>query len=946
MFRRIGSFFLSRYEQAPLEIRKKMGYLLVFDILGMLLYLSFLFLRFIPQHIHPVEIFGHGAIPVILVLSLLFIRIGRPVAAVDVIIITFWTTFSITSLLSLVTGIPAGNAGFLVSEVVMIIIFQLLVISLFALRKYQLKISFVLCYAVFFSMYVRNQLQLNGSLKMFFPDFPVSSFIFLLLSSIIAYLIYSLSNSLLKIAANSLSEAKEFSNKVIDAVPDGVILSDMSGEIQYVSPKGLKLIGYKKQKDLVGKSIIEIVSPGDIMEIFIKALHYLGESVEADRAYLCENHTDSEGNTVIKKIQCWNAPEIPDPEGAWTEEEYPYMPNMKRWYYELSRGNIISGSVLLFPPLEQKALKKRGVVSVLIIPIFIQDHFWGFLGFDSCREDRIWSSSEQSSLQAFAGTLGDAILRNRMEEEMLKAKEEAEEATRLKSEFLANMSHEISTPMNAIIGMTDLALKQKISKKMQEYLEIIRNSSKSLLGLINDILDFSKIEAGKLDIDETGFYLDDILEQQGDLFREKAAAKGVELILSIAESVPRALIGDSLRFSQVLTNLISNAVKFTETGEIEVRVESPKITETSILLKTTVRDTGIGIPEKNQERLFDSFTQADGSTTRKFGGTGLGLAITQSLIELLDGEISVDSGEGRGTIFTVTVGMKRQEQGKEKGKVFPEELSGLNVLVVDDNKACRCVLEEMLRSFHLNVYQAADADEALRTLAEASASGREIGLILMDWKMPEKDGIDTIRKIKETRRYKSIPSILMTAFGSIQDLENAAQGYFDACLLKPIKPSAMFNVLLEVLVVPSDDKKDDAGDSGLSFDLSLLQSARILIVEDNVINQRLMIEVFKEADILIDIAQDGEKAVQAVFEKSYDAVLMDVQMPVLDGFEASRLIRENPDYKDLPIIAMTANAMKGDRERCLEAGMNDYISKPIEVEKMMRTLVRWVINKK
>ncbi|MFH1982735.1 MAG: histidine kinase N-terminal 7TM domain-containing protein [Pseudomonadota bacterium] len=523
-------------------------------------------------------------------------------------------------------------------------------------------------------------------------------------------------------------------------------------------------------------------------------------------------------------------------------------------------------------------------------------------------------------------------------EKAKKLAKDAEAANIAKSEFLANMSHEIRTPMNGIVGMCDLMLSTKLNRKQNEYLEIIRSSSRSLLDLINDILDFSKIEADKLQFERTAFSLRQTIAEIPDMFIERLSRADLEMIIDIADDVPDTVISDPLRTRQVIINLVSNSVKFTDRGEIHLSVRTKARHADSIELLFCVRDTGIGIAPEMQTRLFDVFTQADGSTTRKYGGTGLGLAISKRIVTLMGGDIWVESTPGKGSSFCFSACFGVAGDSRKARLSVPDKIRNTRVLIVDDNRITLQVVKRMVASFDCRPVTAPSAGEAV-ALFSAGLEADPYGLVLMDVGLPDKDGIEAAKEIRDMTPERPVPVICISVSGGPDNIKRAQNAGIDHYLIKPIRPIGLRDAILSVFGYREKSVTKPVPETPLRPDFS---ACSVLLAEDNPINQRVAVEILKLCGIVPDVVDNGKKAVAAVINKPYDMVLMDIQMPEMDGREATRVLRENHGITDLPIIAITAHTMSGDREKCLAAGMTDFVSKPISPDELFDTIGKYV----
>ncbi len=584
----------------------------------------------------------------------------------------------------------------------------------------------------------------------------------------------------------------------------------------------------------------------------------------------------------------------------------------------------------------------------------IADHYeLELLRKDGTRVTVLTSGSPRMSDGEFVGTLAvltdisaqkdaEAALENANEEleyAVLRANElavAAEKANQAKSEFLANMSHEIRTPMNGIIGMTDLALGTELTSEQREYLTAVQTSAEALLGIINDILDFSKIEAGKLELEEIEFNLRDVIEQLADILSQRAIQKNLELLIAVHPDATTVVRGDPLRLRQILVNLVGNAIKFTDEGEVAVEVVELARNENTVQFQISVADTGIGIPPEKQDLIFETFSQADSSTTRKYGGTGLGLAISKQLVEMMGGRIWVESEPGQGSTFKFTIVLPVGELQPEPLDTTPIE--NKRVLVIDDNATSRRILRNMLATWHCIPDEATDGASGIEKLQHALDSGLRYDIVLLDVVMPQLSGIDVLHTIRHTAGLKDTPVVMLTMVNTLGLVTGRRDLHWAAYATKPIKHAELHHALL-VAVGAADAPEISIAEteSQPAFDKGAL---RILLAEDNEINRRLATALLEREGYHLQTAENGKIALQMLEEQPFDLVLMDVQMPEMDGIEATAAIRQNPKLAHIPIIAMTAHAMKGDKERFIAAGMDDYVTKPIRAKEVTAAIER------
>ncbi len=782
-----------------------------------------------------------------------------------------------------------------------------------------------------------------------------------------------------KRAEQALRESQERLQDFLDNATDMIQMVDTQGRFLYVNRAWRKTLGYS-EAEVAGLTLLDIIHPesmehcmrlfgdmtaGRCQAVNVEALFVAkdGRPVPVEGSVSCRME---DGKPVSTRGIFRDITERKRAEQALHESEARYrglFDNIPIGLYRTAPdGRILDANPALLDMLGYASLAELQQVSagdVYLDPAdrARQQEILEREGVARAFEQRmrrkdgsvIWVLDNVRAIRDaegrivhYEGSLEDITERKRVQEELRQAKEAAEAASRAKSEFLANISHEIRTPMNGIIGMTELALDTELTPEQREYLTMAHHSAESLLRILNDILDFSKIEAGKLDMESVPFSLRDCLGDTMKALAVRAHNKGLELAMDIPAHVPDALVGDPGRLRQIVANLVGNAIKFTEQGEVVLFVDCPEETDDEATLQFAVADTGIGIPKDRQRAIFEAFTQADSSTTRQYGGTGLGLTISARLVEMMGGKIWVESEVGVGSTFYFTARF-----GIQKGvSVWPTadlgEIRGMPVLAVDDNETNRRILQGMLASWDLRPIPAANGREALSILRQAAHEGAPFPLVLTDVRMPEMDGFTLIEHIRADAALANTRVIILSSAGMVGDAARCRKLGVGAYLIKPVKQSELLDAILTVMA-RQEDKETRAPALVTRHTLrEMRKRVRVLLAEDNPVNQRLATRLLEKHGHIVTVANNGQEALAALGRGEFDIVLMDVEMPVMDGFAATAAIREREKEtgRHIPIVAMTAHAMKGDRERCLEAGMDDYVPKPLRVEQLMEVIER------
>ncbi|MCU4177791.1 response regulator [Carboxylicivirga sp. N1Y90] len=697
----------------------------------------------------------------------------------------------------------------------------------------------------------------------------------------------------------------------------------------------------------VAEAVKELIVNQDSSEAIRKSLRIVAQSAMVDNSFI---FTNIEGqDPKASHLYEWNKDQI-KPINRENLQKVSYQDIGSRWYHTLSDKKEITGFREDFLEDEQFLFRELKLESLLVVPVFARDVFWGFIGFGNVSKGMPWIESHRAIFRAYTVTLGIAIAKEKDAVLLKEAKNAAEAATRAKSDFLARMSHEIRTPMNAIVGWTHLAIEKETNLGQSDYLQKIQASSKALLGIINDILDFSKIEAGKLSLESIDFDLEQVFDDLSNMVAYKAHEKGLDFIYAIDADVPLNLIGDPLRISQILVNLVNNAVKFTNKGEIVTNVLVLQEDDTEVELLVEVRDTGIGIKSDLLEFLFESFSQADVSTTRKYGGTGLGLAICKRLSGLMGGRIWVESEYGVGSSFFFTIKSKKQKVQKRNLLVPPKDLDGNQVLLINRHPVTSHIQKDMLELLNFKVTLVASCQSALVHVLEGKQD-KPLDLIIVDWEIPGVKKERAIEEIIEHRQDKLPVLMLIPAFEKEKKLQQFIDQHpFVNTVVKPLNYSTLYDSCMEALGKEKSKVAWRKKEPGVYLnELKSLKEVVILLVEDNEANQMIGVELLELAGVYVEVAANGKEALSVLQKRGenyFDLILMDIQMPIMDGFDATKAILNMPVHAELPIVAMTADALEGTKQKYLEAGMVDMIAKPIDPEQVYMKVLNWVKKKR